>query len=360
MEKAHIITHSGQTVEGGSSMAKNFYYAGIDIAAHSFVVSIYQSPEKPVITKEGFDNTFDGFNLFCSWLKKQSISPKNCIVCMEATGVYSEGIAHFLVTQGFKVSVEPPLKVKRAFDPVGHKTDPIDSRQIAEYAYRYRDELRFWQPKDEIIEKIRHLLTAREQFTKQSVALQNAMGAYKQHVVQVSLITTAHSHILKELKKQIAEIDKELEQLIRKNPTISNMKNQLMSLPGCGLLLSSSLISITGAFREITSYKTLAAFIGICPYKHESGKSVHRQAHIRPFGPQYVRKLLMLAARSVVTHNATFKKYYLRKLAEGKAKKVVLNNVGNKLIKIACAMIKNNLRYESTYRSINPACLIAA
>lgn len=82
------------------------------------------------------------------------------------------------------LSVEPPLKVKRAFDPSGHKTDPVDSRQIAESAYRYSDDLRFGQPKDEIIEKIRHLLTAREQFTKQSVALQNDMGAYKRHVVQ--------------------------------------------------------------------------------------------------------------------------------------------------------------------------------
>jgi transposase len=341
-------------------MTKNIYYVGIDIAAVNFVASIYQSPKQPVITKEGFENTFDGFNQFLSWLETQKVKPTNSVTCMEATGVYGEGLAHYLVTQGFKVSVEPPLKVKRAFDPVGHKTDPVDSRQIAEYAYRYSDELRFWQPKDEIIEKIRHLLTAREQFTKQSVALQNAMSAYKKHVVQVNLITNAHTHILKELKKQIAEIDKELEQLIRKNPGISNMKNQLMSLPGFGLLLSSTLIAMTSAFREITSYKTLAAFIGICPYQHQSGSSVYRTPHIRHFGPAYARKLLMLAARSVVTHNADFKKYYLRKLAEGKAKKLVLNNVANKLIKIACAMIKSNLRYISTYRSVNPMCLISA
>lgn len=341
-------------------MTKNNYYVGLDIAADNFVASIYQTPQKPVITKEGFENAFDGFNMLSAWLETQKINPINCVVCMEATGVYSEGIAHFMVSQGFKVSVEPPLKVKRAFDPIGHKTDPVDSRQIAEYAYRYSDELRFWQPKDEIIEKIRHLLTAREQFTKQSVALQNAMGAYKKHVVQVNLITDAHSHVLIELKKQIAEIDKELDRLIRKNPTISQMNNLLISLPGYGLLLSSSLIAMTGAFREITSYRTLAAFIGICPYQHQSGTSVYRPSHIRPFGPPYARKLLMLAARSVVTHNADFKKYYIRKLAEGKAKKLVLNNVANKLIKIACAMIKNNSRYESTYRSVNPMCLISA
>lgn len=338
-------------------MSKNIYFIGLDIAADNFVASIYQTPEQPVITKEGFKNTFDGFNVFISWLKEHNINQANCVICMEATGVYNEAIAHCLVTQGFKVSVEPPLKVKRAFDPVGHKTDPVDSKQIAEYAYRYSDELKFWRLKDEIVEKIRHLLTAREQFTKQSTAIQNAMKAYEKHVIQVSLIIKAHRQTLKEIKKHITEIDKELDRLIRQNPNISNMSNQLRSIPGFGLLLSSNLIAVTGAFNDISSYKTLAAFIGICPYQHQSGKSIYRQPHIRPCGPAYTRKLLTLAARSVATHNDSFKKYYVRKLAEGKAKQLVLNNIANKLIKIACALIKNNSRYTISYRSINPVCL---
>ncbi|GAJ24552.1 unnamed protein product, partial [marine sediment metagenome] len=44
-------------------------------------------------------------------------------------------------------------------------------------------------------------------------------------------------------------------------------------------------------------------------------------------------------------------------LAEGKAKKLVLNNIANKLIKIACALIKNNSRYTEGYYSVNPLCL---
>ena len=78
---------------------------------------------------------------------------------------------------------------------------------------------------------------------------------------------------------------------------------------------------------------------------------------MRSFGPAYPRKLLTLAARSIATHNDVFKKYYARKLAEGKAKQLVLNNISNKLIKLACALIKNNSRYTVTYRSINPMFL---
>jgi len=337
-------------------MQKNSYFIGLDMACDNFVASIYQSPEKPVMIKEAIENNPDGFSMLISWLKEQGVTSSNSVICMEATGVYSEACSHYLAANGFGVAVEPPLKVKRAFDPVGHKTDPIDSRQIAEYAYRYSDELKFWQPKEEIVEKIRQLLTAREQFTKQSVSTQNSIKAYEKHVVKVPLIIKAHQDTLKELKKHIANIDKELDRLIRQDPMISRMTNQLKSIPGVGLLLASDLIAITGAFSSISSHKTLSAFLGICPYQHQSGKSVYRQPHMRNFGPSYARKLLMLASRSCATHNIEFRKYYMRKLAEGKAKQLVLNNISNKIVKIACALVKNNVQYNKTYRSLNPLC----
>ena len=299
-------------------MLKNTFFIGLDIACDNFVASIYESPEKKIITKEAIENNPDGFTVLVNWLRQYGIDSSNCIICMEATGVYSEACSHYLAANGFKVSVEPPLKVKRAFDPVGHKTDPVDSRQIAEYAYRYTDELKFWRPKQDIVEKIRQLLTARERFTKQSVITQNAMKTYEKHVIKVALIEKANHETLKEIRKHIAEIDKELDKLIRQNPRISQISNHLKSIPGVGLLLASSLIAMTDSFNNISDYRTLAAFLGICPYQYQSGKSIYRQPHIRIFGPSYARKLLMLAA---------------------------------------CAMIKNDKPYIQNYRSINPLCL---
>ena len=338
-------------------MEKNTFFIGLDIACDDFVASIYEAPEKKIITKEAIENNPDGFSMFINWLKQHNIDNSNSVICMEATGVYSEACAHYLAANDFRVSVEPPLKVKRAFDPVGHKTDPVDSRQIAEYAFRYKDELRFWQPKQDVVEKIRQLLTARERFTKQSVMTQNAMKSYEKHVLKVALIEKADQQTLKEFKKHIADIDKELDKLIRQNPIISQMSNQLKSIPGVGLLLAANLIVMTDSFNSISDYRPLAAFVGVCPYQHKSGKSVYRQPHIRTFGPSYARKLLMLAACSVATHNELFRKYYLRKQAEGKAKQLVLNNIANKLLKIACSMIKNNTAYIQNYRSVNPLCL---
>jgi len=336
------------------------YFIGLDIACDDFTVSIYRSPETQVITKESIKNNQDGFNMLNSWLKEHGITKSNSVICMEATGVYGQAIAHYLAAKNFNVSVEPPLKVKRAFEPVGHKTDALDSKQIAEYAYRFKDELTPFKPKDEVLEKIRQLLSARERFTKQSTSIQNAMAAYEREFVQVPLIIKSNQKTLKQIKQHIADINKELDKLMHQDPNIFQKSNILKGIPGCGMLLASNLIAITGNFEDIRDYKKLAAFIGIVPYKHESGTSVHKKPRIRHFGPQTTRKLLRLAAQSVATHDSHFRQYYLRKLAEGKAKALVLNNIANKLLKIACAMIKNNTNYIKEHRSIHPMYLKTA
>ncbi len=126
------------------------------------------------------------------------------------------------------------------------------------------------------------------------------------------------------------------------------------------MLLSANLIAITNNFESINKHKILAAFIGIVPYQHQSGTSISKRPRIRHFGPQRVRKLLRLAAQSVATHDSQFRHYYLRKLAEGKPKALVLNNIANKLIKVACAAIRDNSFYIKEHRSIHPMYLKSA
>jgi len=242
-------------------MKKNLFFIGLDISKADFAASIYKTPKEPIVTKEAIPNERKGFEMLLLWLNDYHIDKKNCRICMEATGVYSQAISYYLLFQGFPVSVEPPLKVKRAFDPVGHKTDPVDSKQIAEYAYRFQDELTSWQPRDEILEKIRQLLSVREQFTKQKVALKNAIQVYHKQRVQVALIKKAHQETLAQLKKQIARIDKELAKLINQDPGTFQKASNLKSIPGYGMLLAAHLLVITENFTKIQNYKrTLLRF----------------------------------------------------------------------------------------------------
>jgi transposase len=98
------------------------------------------------------------------------IDQTKAVICMEATGVYAEARSYYFHVQDWLLAVHPPLEIKRAFAPVGHKTDAVDSRQIAEYAVRFTDKLRRWQPKKALLEQVRTLLNTREQFVDHRTA----------------------------------------------------------------------------------------------------------------------------------------------------------------------------------------------
>jgi transposase len=332
------------------------FYVGIDISQDDFACSILTSPDSPVQTLEDIPNDISGFEKLESWIISNQVLSDNCVICLEATGVYGESLCYWLISKGFKVAVEPPLKVKRAFSDKSHKNDKVDSRTIAEYAYRYFDELRLWRPKNEIVEHIKVLLMTREQLVKQKTALNNTLKALKKKVVQTPFANKIYENNINLLKKQIKDIEKEVQKHIDKHPDFKNTVRFLDSITGVGLLLAANFLVISNGFENelAINYRQAAAFIGICPYEHRSGTSVYKKPRIPKYGPSVARKLLHLAARSVITHNENFNRYFMLKLSQGKNKSLIINNVSNKLLKIMCAIIRTQRPYVKNYVSINP------
>ncbi|MGE5846749.1 MAG: IS110 family transposase, partial [Ignavibacteria bacterium] len=72
------------------------YFIGLDISAEDFSASCITNPDNHVFPIQKFQNNFDGFNEFISLLNKNSIKQSEVIICMEATGVYSENLSYFL------------------------------------------------------------------------------------------------------------------------------------------------------------------------------------------------------------------------------------------------------------------------
>ena len=108
------------------------YFVGIDVASEQFYAAIGTTPWQLVVKPTEFPNTPEGFEQFLILLTAQHCATSDTVLCMEATGVYGEALAYFLTAKEFRVAVEPPLQVKRAFKPNGPKTDAVDSQQIAE------------------------------------------------------------------------------------------------------------------------------------------------------------------------------------------------------------------------------------
>ena len=338
-------------------MYKPALYVGIDVSSKTFTSSIgcMSSTWQIQVKPKQFENTIEGFGMYLHWLMQHHATPKNTIICMEATGVYNEMLAHFLVTKGYQVSIEPPLKVKRAFQPAGHKSDAVDSTQISEYAYRFWDELRIWKPREEVVEQIKTLLTIREQFVVEKTGHLNALKALKRKAIRTPLAEAMHETTIAQLKAHILEIEKEIKRLIDQDPDFRNMIWLLTSIPGVGLMLAAHMLVVIQSSPHPLSAKRLAAFLGICPYERSSGTSIHRSSTSRHYGPPGLRRLLYLAAMSVRTHHPCFRRYFYRKVQEGKPPKLVINNIANKLLKIMVAVLKSNTPYIPNFQSVNPA-----
>lgn len=332
-------------------MTQFTFFVGVDIASTSFMACVGTTPWKLTVQPVKFDNDEDGFISFLGWLQAHHLSPERSVVCMEATGVYSEGLAYFLHASGYSVAVEPPLNIQRKFPVNASKADELDCQYIGEYACRYVDKLSLWQPRAEILEQVKVLLTTRQHFSVQLTGHKNALHAIQRKKVFSELAKQAHQTMIEQIAKQIKAIDKEIRRLIDSDPTFKQTFLLLLSVPGIGLQLAAHLLI---HMQDTLDPRILAAFIGICPIKHESGTSIFSTPTSRHYGPPVLRKLLYLAACSVRTHKKQFQQYFFRKVAEGKHKKLVLNNIQNKILKIACAVVRSHQPYIPNYVSVNP------
>jgi transposase len=340
-------------------MQNSMMVVGLDVGAETFAAALLHDAQDTGEVQRSVANSAEGFQELMQWFEERGVSKKNAVVCMEATGVYGEALCYYLSSRGFRVAVEAPLKVKRAFAASGPKNDTVDARQIAEYAHRFYDELPWWTPPTVVMEQVRVLLTAREQFTAQRVANVNAQKALHHKVITSLKAEEAYGQAIAQLNENIEEIDRELKRLIKEDDSFHRLIRTLTSVPGVGMLLATNLAVLTNGFARTGNHKQLASYVGICPLEHTSGTSVYRKPRSRQYGPPRMRKLLYLAAMSVSTHNAEFRHYYLRKLAEGKPKRLVLNNIANKLLKIVCAVVRSEMVYIPNYKSVNPALLSA-
>jgi transposase len=231
---------------------------------------------------------------------------------------------------------------------------------VAEYAYRFWDELSLWVPRKETLEQIRTLLTTREQFVADRTGHANALHALQRKAVRTALAEAIHTQAIAELKGHIQALEAEIRRLIDQDPDFRNLVALLVSIPGVGLLLAAQMLVVLQGAPVSCSPKSLAAFIGICPYEHSSGASIHHTPTSRHYGPPALRKLLFLAAMSIATHNPQFRLYFLRKVQEGKPKQLVLNNIANKLLKVMVAVARSKTKFIPNYHSVHPGLLTMA
>ena len=91
-------------------------------------------------------NDMSGYERVENWFKASIYAGLELFIVMEATGVYHQGIAHYLHHQGYGVSVLQSGRVKRYAQSLDQrsKTDALDSKMLSMLGLER--ELRLWEP----------------------------------------------------------------------------------------------------------------------------------------------------------------------------------------------------------------------
>lgn len=314
-------------------------YVGIDIAKDTF--EVYFESERQ--SCQAISNNETG------WQKLLNLLPASAHCVLEYTGVYSLGLATFLYDNKIALSVINPLSAKHfaAMQLSRAKTDKADAKLLAEYGQSQKPVL--WQPQATHIQQVRQIYALLNQYQKQLTSLNNFAHQQALQVVETTTVCQSLGLMISQLKEQINTLELQLKKLIEDNH--KDLFDRLQSIPSIGPATAMALIAVTQAFEKFDSAKQLIAYVGLAPKIFQSGKSVFRKAGICKMGTARLRKVLYVATWSAIRFNKPAKELYLRLKAKGKASKVALIAVANKLLKQVFAIAKSGQVFDPNFNT---------
>ena len=298
-------------------------YIGIDISKDSLDVAVHASDQR-----WQFVNDDAGIASLCQLLAKL----KPVLIAFEATGGYEFPLYVALDAASLPAVPVNPRQVRDFARSMGKlaKTDAIDARVIAQFA-SVNPELKPKRIAD--TQELKEAVTRRKQLLEMVIAERNRLRGARE-----ARRTRIEAHIAW-LKCEIADIDRELKDEIKKDPVWCEKDNLLQSTPGVGPTLSAALISQLPELGTLNR-REIAALVGVAPLNRNSGK-MHGRRTIWG-GRASLRAVLYMATLSATLHNAVIRCFYERLCSVGKSKKLSLTACMRKLLTILNSMLKHH------------------
>ena len=283
-----------------------------------------------------------GFAALMTWLKERGADVTSTHVCLESTGVYSEGCATAFADAGWKVSVVNPALPKDfgKSELKRNKTDSIDAALLARYCSKMDPTA--WQPPTLEYRKLRSLVDRLQALKDMHQQEANRLEASLERAAQTSI-----SEHLGWLEARIVELEKDIDDHIDGNKdTLGKDAELLASIPGIGRTTAAKVLGLLGDLRRFDSGKALAAFIGVTPRRHESGNSVRGRTSISRAGHANIRHALFMPTLVATRHNPTIKTFRDRLVAAGKSKKSAVLASMNKLVNVMHAVVRRGVAFD--------------
>lgn len=322
-----------------------FPFIGIDIAKDKFDVAVLRQDHHPEAAT--FDNTRTGFAKCHRFLKKRQAQQGH--VCMEATGVYYEELAHFLHEKGYAVSVVNPLQIKAYAQSQlrRNKTDGVDAAVLADFCRTQAPSL--WQPPDPAWLELRALVRHLDDLTSDRQRQRNRHDALKHSAQPSPTIVRNLAAQIDFLSQQIEAVKQQIQDHIDQHPDLKQQRDLLASIKGIGALTAAKLLAEFRDMRHFDNVRQVVAFAGLNPKHRQSGSSIRGQTHISKIGHASIRAALYMAAINAKRFNPLLQPFVRRLEDRGLCGMEIVVAVMRKLLHLAFGILKSGQPFDPHY-----------
>jgi transposase len=277
-----------------SSLMKKRYFMGIDIAKATFDFCLL-STGGAVLWRGRFSNDPSGIKQFLAQLRNGRWKPSLIHFALESSGVYGKALIAALHQVALAVSVLNPAQVKYfAFSVLRRtKNDRVDAELIARFCLERKPVAT--RPLRAVEEQLKLLVHERESRVGEQSRERSRAKKDPFQIELPCLISRQRQERLKQLQKEITQLDEAINELIASDEYLKTQSKLLCSIPGIAQTTAAKLLSEL-AGKEFQSARQLAAYAGLTPSEFTSGASSYGKTHLSKIGNAFLRKALYLPA----------------------------------------------------------------
>lgn len=310
---------------------------GVDVGRDELVVAVAQQlPRRVKVANRA--------EAIQEWLET---IPADSRLAVESTGSYHRELVEQAQQAGLAVYVLNAGDVHHYAKALGMrgKTDRTDAEVIVRYLCEHHAYLHAYCAGTALQQRLQTLLQLRALVGRQRAQLAQSLR-------QVPEMAEAGAALCRTFDQVQRQLERQMQQALASEPTLSQGYMRLRSIPGIGLQ-SATLLAVLLSRIPFERAEALIAYSGLDPRPCDSGRRRGRRK-LSKRGPAQLRWLLYLAAGSAC-RNAGFKPQYQALRERGLAGTEALNVLARKLLKIAFALWHSQSMFDPSRYAVAKA-----
>jgi len=318
-------------------------FIGIDVSKRTIDSFIYD-----LDLHRQFSNDRQGYRALINWLLKTLNIQihTEVIICFEHTGLYSLPLAAYLDEVKVPFAMISALQIKRSLGITRGKTDRIDAKRIAQYAYLHRESLSITKLPSKAILQLQPLLTLRGRLVRDRAGYRATRTEQSRFLAdqQIPVLFDAYAQVIEVLNLEINKVEQAIKEILKSNGELKQTLELITGIKGVGFIVGTYLIVYTHNFTRFSTWRKFACFSGIAPFEHQSG-TIKGRTKVSPLAHKQIKTMLHMAALRAAHADKELSIYYQKRVEGGKSKLETLNIIRNKVVARVFAVAKRKTAY---------------